>query len=113
MYILNINSDKKDMTIKELRDLIREKYYKQVSFPKENSFYSMKRQKKNLLSFATKSTEKTPDPSHEKEYYQFYLKKKNQKNCESIKNYCLNAKDCRKLKLCKRNPLLCRQPFIK
>ena len=41
----------------------------------------MKCQKKNLLSFATKSTEKIPDPSHEKEYYQFYLeKKKNQKN---------------------------------
>ena len=38
-----------------------ENYYEQVGFNKENSYYSMKRQKKkDLLSFATKLTEQIP-----------------------------------------------------
>ena len=42
------------MTIKE-RDFIHENYYRRIRFTKENSYYSMKCQKKkDLLSFSTK-----------------------------------------------------------
>ena len=62
MYILNIANTLKKMTVKELKDFVRENCYKQIEFTKENSYYSMKRQKKkkkkDLLSFATKLTEK-------------------------------------------------------
>ena len=46
------------MTMKELEDFIYEKYYRRLGFPEENSFYSMKDQKKILKLFATKLTEK-------------------------------------------------------
>ena len=34
------------MTVNELRDFIFENYYKQIAFSKENSYYSLKHQKK-------------------------------------------------------------------
>ena len=37
------------MTIKELRDFIYENYFNRVGFAKENSYYSMKCQKKNTI----------------------------------------------------------------
>ena len=59
------------MTANELREFI---------FAKENSYYSMKHQNKNdLRLFATKLTEKVPDPTNTKEYYNSYLKRKNTK----------------------------------
>ena len=61
MYILNIANTLKKMTVKELKDFVRENCYKQIEFTKENSYYSMKSQKKkkkDLLSFTTKLTEK-------------------------------------------------------
>ena len=45
MYKLNIVSNIKNMTIK---DFIYENYYSQTGFTKENSYYSIKRQKKRL-----------------------------------------------------------------
>ena len=42
MYILNIVSAIKKMTIKEVKDLIYKNYYKQVAFSNENKYYSMK-----------------------------------------------------------------------
>ena len=39
----------KKMTIKELKDFIYENIYRQIGFPKENSYYSMKHQKKKDL----------------------------------------------------------------
>ena len=48
MYILNIANAIKKMTIKELKDLIFESYYRQIGFTKENSYYSIKRQKKKI-----------------------------------------------------------------
>ena len=48
MYILNIANAIKKMTIKELKDLIFENYYRQIGFTKENSYYSIKRQKKKI-----------------------------------------------------------------
>ena len=45
MYKLNIVSTIKNMTIK---DFIYENYYSQIGFTKENSYYSIERQKKGL-----------------------------------------------------------------
>ena len=39
MYIPNIASTIKEMTVNELRDFVFEKYYKK--FARENSYYSM------------------------------------------------------------------------
>ena len=46
MYILNIANTLKKMTVKELKDFVRENCYKQIEFTKENSYYSMESQKK-------------------------------------------------------------------
>ena len=51
-----------------------ENYYRQIGFPKENSYYSMKRLKKDLLLLVTKLREKIPNDSNAKEYYQTLLK---------------------------------------
>ena len=59
MYILNILSTIKRMTSKELKDFILINYYRRIRFPKENSSYSMKQQKKrNLLLPKTKLIKK-------------------------------------------------------
>ena len=39
MYILNIASAIKKMSVSELRDFAFEKYYKQIGFIKERSYY--------------------------------------------------------------------------
>ena len=58
------------MTIKELKDFIFENYYnyyRRIRFPKENSYYSMKHQKKkDLLLLPTKLIEKIPNASNAK-----------------------------------------------
>ena len=46
MYILNIASAIKKMSVNEIRDFIFESCYKQFGFSKENSYYSVKQQKK-------------------------------------------------------------------
>ena len=46
MYVLNIFSATKKIKIKELKDFIFENYYEQIGFPKDNSYYSKKQQKK-------------------------------------------------------------------
>ena len=43
MYILNIPSTTRNLTLNKRRDCIFEKYYKQIGFVKESSYYSMKR----------------------------------------------------------------------
>ena len=58
MYVLNISSTIKKMTVNQLRDFIFEKYYKRIGLVKENSYYSMKRLKKDLVLFATILIEK-------------------------------------------------------
>ena len=59
MYILNILSTIKRMASKELKDFILINYYRRIGFPKENSSYSMKQQKKrNLLLPKTKLIKK-------------------------------------------------------
>ena len=46
MCILNIANVIKKMTFNELWDFIYDNYYKGVGFNKENTYYSLKRQKK-------------------------------------------------------------------
>ena len=80
MYTQNVSAAKKKMTVTELTDFIFENYYNQIGLAKENRYYSMKHQKKdNLQLFGTKLTEKIPDPSNTKEYYNSYLKRRNAK----------------------------------
>ena len=64
------------MTIKG--DFIFGNYYRQIGFPKRNSYYSMKKWKKNLL-LATKAIEKITDGSNVEEYYNSYLKRNDAK----------------------------------
>ena len=49
MYILNIASTVKYMSIDEIKDFIFENYYKQIVFSEESSYYSMKRLKKKFI----------------------------------------------------------------
>ena len=70
----------KKMTLNKLRDFIFENYYKRIEFVKESSYYSIKCLKGNdFLLLATKLIEKIADRSNAKQYYSFYLKKKNKK----------------------------------
>ena len=46
MHILYIACNIKKMSINEIKDCIFENYYKRIGFSKENSYYSMKHQKK-------------------------------------------------------------------
>ena len=53
MHILNIASTIKKMSANEIRDFIFENCYEQIGYFKENSYYSMKHQKKDLQLFST------------------------------------------------------------
>ena len=48
MHILNILSVKEKMAIKEPKYFIYENYYRRIGFPKRNSYYSMKHQRKKI-----------------------------------------------------------------
>ena len=48
MYILNIISAIKQITVKELKDFIFENSYEKMGFSRENSYYSMKYLKKRI-----------------------------------------------------------------
>ena len=52
------------MSVNEIREFIFENFYKRIVFSRENSYYLMKRLKRNnLLLLANKLTEKIPDQS--------------------------------------------------
>ena len=51
MYILNIASSIKKMSVNEIRDFIFENYYKRNGFSKKNSYYTMKHQKKKIYNY--------------------------------------------------------------
>ena len=77
MHVLDIAKAIKKMTVRELKDLIFENYHQTMRFSKEDSYYSMKHQKKkDLQFFVTKLTEKISDPHDPKEHYQSFLSKK-------------------------------------
>ena len=46
MYVLNITSALKKMTVNELRDFVLENHYKRIGFSDENCYCSMKHQQK-------------------------------------------------------------------
>ena len=48
MYIKNIVSAIKQMTVNDLKDFICKEYYKRVGFNKENTYYSSKSKKKRF-----------------------------------------------------------------
>ena len=58
MYILNIASTIKKMSVKELRDFIFENYYKEIGFVKVRSYYSIKRLKKRFVAACKHITRK-------------------------------------------------------
>ena len=53
MYILNISRAIRKMSVNEIRDFIFENYYKRIRISKKNSYYSMKRWKKNYCCLQT------------------------------------------------------------
>ena len=78
MYILNIPSALKKISVNEIREFIFGNYYKRNGFVKERSYYSMMKhlKKKDLLLLANKLIEKIPDPHNAKEHYQSFIRKK-------------------------------------
>ena len=65
------------MKIKKLKDFFFENYVKQVGFTTENSYYSMKHQKKDVLVLlGTNLIKRIPDANDIKEYNNSYLKNK-------------------------------------
>ena len=66
------------MSVNEIGDFIFKNYYMKIGFSKENSYYSMKRLKKDLLLLANKLIEKIPDLPNAKEHYQSFIKIKHQ-----------------------------------
>ena len=85
MYNLNITSAIKKMSVSEITYFIFEKYYKRIGFSKDNSYYSMKYQEKDLPLFSNKVTEKIPDPRNAKEHYHSFIRKKNIKSVKQSK----------------------------
>ena len=76
MYIASIFSAIK-MKIKKLKDFFFENHVKQVGFTTENSYYSMKHQKKDVLVLlGTNLIKRIPDANDIKEYNKSYLKNK-------------------------------------
>ena len=73
MCILNITKAIQKMSVNYIRDFLFENYYgKKKGFLKENSYYSSKCLKKDLLLLAKKLIEKIPDPCNAKEYCQTF-----------------------------------------
>ena len=86
MYILNIASTIKKMSVNEIRHFIFENYYKRIGFSRKNNHYSIKHQKKKDLQLsATKLTEKIPDPHNTKECYQSFIRWENTKSAKQSK----------------------------
>ena len=73
------------MSINENRDFFFKKYYKQIGFSKESSYYSMKNiKKKYLLLFASQLVENIPDPLNTKGHYGPFIIKKNGKSVDIV-----------------------------
>ena len=83
MYILNVVSAIKKMTVNELRDFIFENYYKRIGFVKESSHYSMKRLKRKDVVAFNQINRKIADPRKAKEQTLSIIFKKT--NTKSVK----------------------------
>ena len=64
------------MSLNEIGDFTFDNYYKRIDFSKENSYYSKRIWKKDLLLLATKLEEKIADLCNAKEYYECFMRKK-------------------------------------
>ena len=84
--------------MKVLKDFNFENYHRQIQFTKENSYYSMKRQKQKDFILLPTKLRYIHDAINSKEYYKSFLKNKNKK---AIKNNCSKTKDYRKSKHCR------------
>ena len=78
-YVMMYNLKKtcliRKVTIEEFEDFILKNRYRKIEFPEENSYHSMKHQKKkDFLLLATKLIEKISDATNAKQYYQTFLK---------------------------------------
>ena len=58
MYILNIKDSIKKMAVKIVREFIFENCYKPIGFTKNDSYYLLKKAKKDLALFTNKLTTK-------------------------------------------------------
>ena len=58
MYILNIKDSIKKMAVKIVREFIFENYYNPIGFTKNDSYYLLKKAKKDLALFTNKLTTK-------------------------------------------------------
>ena len=81
--------------MKVLKDFNFENYHRQIQFAKENSYYSMKRQKQKDFILLASKLRCIHDAINSKEYYKSFLKNKNKK---AIKNNCSKS---RKSKHCR------------
>ena len=86
MYILKILSAIKKNENQRTQRLYIWNNYRWVVFSKENSYYSMKHQKrKDLLLLTTKLIEKIPYATNARQQYQIFFKNKNKKSAEQLK----------------------------
>ena len=77
------------MSINEIRDFIFENYYIQNWIFEGKQLYL----KKKFLLLANKLIEKLSDPGNAKEHYQSFIRKKNPKISETIRNNYLSIKN--------------------
>ena len=75
MYIPNIGSPIKRMTVNEVNDFIFENYYKQIRFPKRKQLLFRETFEKKICYYLQKLIEKMLDPTNANQYY---LKRKTQ-----------------------------------
>ena len=73
------------MSVNEIRDFMFENYYKQIGFCKENSYYSMKRSKKDLFLLANKLIEKLSNFGNARKHFQLFIRKKNKRSVANQK----------------------------
>ena len=62
MYVLNISSAIKTISVNEMRDFILETILNELDFLRKTVIIQRKVRKKDLLLLATKLIEKLPDP---------------------------------------------------
>ena len=70
------------MSVNEIRDFMFENYYKQIGFCKKNSYYSMKRSKKDLFLLTNKLIEKL---GNARKHFQLFIRKKNKRSVTNQK----------------------------
>ena len=87
MYIINIASTIKRMSVNEIRDFTFENYYKQIGLSKKNSNYSMKHHERKIYNCLQLNA------SNAKEHYQSFIKKKNIKSVIQSKDNYLATKN--------------------